>query len=113
MFTKLSEANLVELEGLGAMLDGLSGERFDIIRVHLRLAILVKHLHWAFQCDDREDFESWKKQYLTYQQDNATLLAKMVAPFPMLWFDFILNRIGWLPDGTKRKIRPGTEEKLL
>ena len=113
MFTKLSEANLAELEGLGAMLDGLSGERFDIIRVHLRLAILVKHLHWAFQCDDREDFESWKKQYLTYQQDNATLLAKMVAPFPMLWFDFILNRIGWLSDGTKRKIRPGTEETLL
>jgi len=113
MFTKLSEENLAELEGLGAMLDGLSGERFDIIRIHLRLAILVKHLHWAFQCDNREDFEAWKKQYLTYQQDNATLLAKMVAPFPMLWFDFILNRIGWLPDGTKRKIRLGTEETLL
>jgi len=31
----------------------------------------------------------------------------------MLWFDFLLNRIGWLPDGTKREIRPGTEETLL
>ena len=113
MLIKCSKENLIDLEGLSFMLYGLSGEWIDIIRVHLRLAILVKHLHWAFQQDARADFESWKKQYLTYQQDNATLLAKMVAPFPMLWFDFILNRIGWLPDGTKRKLRPNTEETLL
>ena len=113
MFTKLSESNLSELEGLGAMLDGLDGERIDIIRVHLRLAIIVKHLHWAYQCDDRTAFDEWKKRHLAFQQENATLLAKMTAPFPMLWFDFLLNRIGWLPDGTKRKLRPGTEETLL
>ena len=113
MFTKLSKENLIDLEGLSFMFYGLSGERIDSIRVHLQLAILVKHLHWAFKCDNREDFESWKKCYLSFQQNNATLLSKMIAPFPMLWFDFLLNRIGWLPNGTRRCFRPGTKETLL
>ena len=113
MFTKLSKENLIDLEGLSFMFYGLSGERIDSIRVHLQLAILVKHLHWAFKCDNREDFESWKQCYLSFQQNNATLLSKMIAPFPMLWFDFLLNRIGWLPDGTRRCFRPGTKDTLL
>ena len=113
MFTKLSKENIIDLEGLSFMFYGLSGERIDSIRVHLQLAILVKHLHWAFKCDNREDFESWKNCYLSFQQNNATLLSKMIAPFPMLWFDFLLNRIGWLPDGTRRSLRPGTKDTLL
>jgi len=108
MLQEASNDNIAQLHQLAEKYAAFDNEeRIDVLKSSLDLAIRAKELYWAYMKCDRNEFETRKKRYLDFQSEYAPLLARAVRPFPMLWFNFWFDKIGWRKDGTRIEIRDG------
>lgn len=102
----VSAENIAELEDMAAALPDADERKIRALRCHLDYAILLKKMFKAYLDNDRTIWEQLKNDhYLPFQDVNCDLLKELTAPFPMLWFHFLVKYIGWRDDGSRIEIR--------
>ena len=92
-----------------------TGDAFKtaVILCHLDYAILLKKMFRAYRENDRAGWEKLKTaEYLVFQENKCGILEKAVAPFPMLWFQFLVRYIGWRDDGSRIEFRETYRDTL-
>ncbi len=104
MMKPASAESISAIEALATFIHPENGFREELLLCHLRYAVIVKRLYLAYYEDDRERFEAVKREFLSFPAENSRILSRAVAPFPLLWYDYLFYCLYWREDGTRNEL---------